>query len=244
MKRILILADEQIPYQIDLAPIERFAKDFKPDIVCRLGDTLDMEALSGWTSKSPKDVDWGEIWDEIGQANAMFDRQDKIFQCETHYWLGNHEERLSKFKIKHPDFFRKNPKLPDLMRDLKLKERKYKVHGQNQLIPFGKLYMFHGDDWNMFHTKNNVQNYEVNLVYGHVHSPQRFTKVARVTHSPKSAWSLGCLCSRDPSWKSGAPNSWVNGFAVAYIHDNGNFNLYPIDVVKGQFVAPNGKLYK
>ena len=40
------------------------------------------------------------------------------------------------------------------------------------------------------------------------------------------------------------PNAWVNGFAIAYIRPDGHFNLYTIDIIRGEFVAPDGKLYK
>ncbi len=247
MRKGVILADEQIPYQIDLGAVNSFLKDFQPDIIVRLGDMLDMTALQGWNNKKPGDIDWEEIRQEIKIANRIMDEQDAICKSakDKRFTFGNHEERLKFFGEKFPDYWRKNESaVPYLMRDLRLKERGYKTYGQNQLYNIGKLNFFHGEDYSTHHAQKNLACLEANVVYGHVHSPQRYSKVVRITNSPKSAWSLGCLCSRNPTWKNGAPNAWINGFGVFFVQDNGAFNLYPIDIIRGAFVAPNGRLYR
>lgn len=249
VKKGIILADEQIPHQINLKPINRFIKDFRPDYMIRLGDMLDMEALQGWTNKSPEAVDWEDVRREIRIANEIFDEQDALLprHCEKRFSFGNHEERLMHFRERHKDhtYWRKNRStIPYLLRDLKLRERGYKVYGQNEVHSVGKLNFFHGNDWGTNHCRNNVRNYGVNLVYGHVHTPERFTKVSPINSHPISAWSLGCLCSRNPRWKNGAPNRWVNGFAVFYSYEGGGFQMYPIDIIKGAFVSPTGKMYR
>jgi len=246
VRKGIILTDGQIPHMMDLSAVEEFMADFQPDTLVYLGDMLDMEPLMGWWERAPGTTNWDAVHAEIDTANAMLDRHDKI--CKNlesrHWWMGNHEERLTKMKRAHHVWSKQNKRtLPDIARDLRLKDRGFKVHGQNDMVSFGKLYMFHGLDYNEFHTKKTLLNNEVNVVYGHVHSPQRYTKMSRVAHSPKSAWSLGCLCSRNPEWKNGAPNCWVQGFGVFYIHPDGNFNLYVVDIVRGSFVAPNGKFY-
>lgn len=260
MKKGLILTDEQIPFQISslydqkmlkrnpsyLFPIEEFIKDFQPDVINRLGDFFDFPELQGWTNKKPSGMDWVGVSEAFKLGNLILDRQDKLHRAkEKHFTKGNHDERLELVKAKNQHWWSNNRTwYPNFERDLKLKQRGYRVHGQNDLYNVGHLYFFHGDDWNTFHTKNNVANYEVSVVYGHVHAPQRFTKKAMVTHQPKSAWSLGCLCRRDPDWQNKSPNAWVNGFGVYFVKDDGTFNLYPIDIINGSFVGPSGKLYK
>lgn len=245
IKKVLFLSDWQIPYQIDFEPIYKFMADFKPDIITLAGDMLDLEGLQGYWEKPVEAINWTEIFEEIRIANEMLDRIDKISpKAEKHWWMGNHEERLHKFRKANPAYCRKNSKLPYLIEDLKLKERKYKIHWQNDLVPFGKLHIFHGLDYNDSHAKKTLMANEVNVAYGHVHDAQRYTKVSRIDSQPKSAWSLGCLCNRNPEWKNGEPNRWVNGFAVFFVQPNGNFNLYPIDIIDGSFVGPNGVLYK
>lgn len=252
VKLALITSDEQIPYQIEqvFSSIPKFIADEKPDYQVRLGDMLDMEALQGWTRKSPSEVDWESVRSDIAIANRMIDAQDRWLprNCEKRYSFGNHEERLMHMREIHRDnnFWRRNSStIPYLRRDLKLSERGYKVYGQNQVHRIGKLHFFHGNDWGVNHCRNNIRTYGVpGIVYGHVHTPERFTKVSPIESHPQSAWSLGCLCDRNPRWKNGAPNKWVHGFAIAYIREDGRFQMYPIDIIKGEFVAPSGKLYK
>ena len=246
LKKGLILGDTQIPYAIDLTPIYDYAEDLQPDYLSLIGDMLDMEAVQGFNHKAPEQINWEEIFEEIDVANKMLDQLDKVCpKAEKHWWMGNHEERLSKFRAMYPEYCKKNARtLPKLGRDLKLRERGYQIHWQNDLVPFGKLHIFHGLDYNDYHSKKTLFTNEVNVVYGHVHDAQRYTKVSRIKSEPKSAWSLGCLCHRNPEWKNGEPNRWINGFGMFYLRPGGDFNLYPIDIIEGSFVGPNGKLYR
>lgn len=249
MKMGIVLCDQQHPYQIPMGGIEKFIADEKPQIKLELGDFLDCRALNGWARRAPEDIDWNDLRLEIGEGNRTLDSMDAWLPdgCEKHFWFGNHEERLAKFraKNKHSSFWIKNRgSIPYIMLDLKLRERGYKTHAQNEIYKFGKLHFFHGDNYSTWHTAKNLAAYGESLCYGHVHSPQRFTTVSPINQAYRSAWSLGCLCDRNPEWKNGSPNAWVNGFAIFYLRDDGNFNLYQIDIVKGAFVAPSGKLYK
>jgi len=249
VRKVIFLADSQIPFQIDLRYVEQFLVDEKPDVVVYMGDMLDMTALLKWSSSGMAAIDWESVREEIRIANQMLDRHQAIFAkfgkpVELHWIHGNHEERLYHWRDTHTEDLRKNRStVPELVRDLKLKERGMQVHWQNDLFPLGKLWVMHGSDYSTHHARKLLSDYEVNLIYAHVHAPQRHTKVARVTHSPKSAWSIGCLCSRNPEWKNGAPNAWVNGIAEVFIMPNGSFNVYPIDIIRGRFVSPNGKFY-
>ena len=249
IRKGLILADAQIPYQIDMRPVERYMVDLQPDVLFYLGDWLDMTSLLRWNSIRPGDIDWDEIRAEVDVANDMLDRHQMLLKTrwnsiEKHFFFGNHELRLYSFREANPEYLRKNRDVvPELIRDLKLKERGFQVHFQNDLVNVGKVYFTHGSDWSTFCTRKMLADYEVNLCFGHIHSPQRWTKVARVNRAPKSAWAVGCLCNRNPDWKGGLPNSWVHGFATAYFWPDGNFNLFPTDIIKGKFVAPSGKFY-
>jgi hypothetical protein len=236
-----ILADTQIPFQIDLRPIYEFLGDFKPTILALAGDMLDCTELLGVPKIKPDSIDWSKIFQEIDMANSMLDDLAKVCDPKIKdFWMGNHELRLEKFRNKFPKM---KDVVPDLEEQLHLKKRGYRVHDQLEIVKYGKFGVFHGQDYSTFHTKNNVTNYEMNLVYGHVHTPQMYTKHAAVGHEPKMAMSLPCLCNRNPEWKQGASNSWVNGFAVFYLQPNGDFNIYSINIIDGRFVSPDGKLY-
>ena len=254
VKKYIHLFDGQIPDHIDLSPIESYMSDQKFHGIQYGGDWLDMTALQGWENKSPDTVDWSEIWEEIDIMNEILDKHQKILpKAERKFWMGNHEGRLYWFLEKYgpskknpygTDWYRSNKKvIPDLEKELKLKERGFKVYTQYQLGSYGKLKTYHGGDYSDSNEKKNLQLYGVPIMYGHVHRPGRYTKVSPVSSDPVSAWSMPCLCNRGPRWKRGSPDSWSNGFGVSYVRSGGFFNLYTVDIVRGQFVSPEGKQY-
>ena len=60
---------------------------------------------------------------------------------------------------------------------------------------------------------------------------------------PHMAYALGTLGNKKPDFMQNKPSSWINQFAVFYWDTKGgNFNLYPINVIKGRFFW-NGKQY-
>jgi hypothetical protein len=60
---------------------------------------------------------------------------------------------------------------------------------------------------------------------------------------PVEAQSLGTLQCLNPAWLKGVPVSWVPAFATMYLYGNGKYNLYPIKIINGGFVTPDGKYY-
>lgn len=238
---MLALFDLQIPHQINLKPVFDYQKDLKPDILVFGGDILDCEALQGYRNRTPQSVDWDEIHEEIKQCNVILDQADGISpKAEKHFWMGNHEERLTDFIETYPKF---KSIVPNLVKELHLRERGYRVHGQHELVRFGKLWVYHGDYYGTFHTRKNVYDYERNLLYGHVHAPQMYTKVNPITEEPHQSHCAPCLCDKNPVWLEGKPNAWVNGFTTVFFQDNGHYNLYMTNIIKGKCVAPNGKEY-
>lgn len=249
----IVLADIHLkPYvkyedhELDLLPIFQYARDLRPSNIFLLGDTLDFSALWGWNKKSPDRIDFNSVRSELDEGNRLLDLIDSKFgKAERHYWIGNHEERLHQFTKKNDDFYRKNSRgIPSLKRDLKLHERGYKIHLQNDYFKFGKLFLSHGTYYSDRHSKQTIQAVGRNCAYGHVHDAQRHTIHSPVDSETRSAWSIPCLCKRDPEYCAGTPNRWVNGFGVVYVRPSGAFNLYTVDIVNGEFTAPNGKTYK
>ncbi len=142
------------------------------------------------------------------------------------------------------DWYIDNKKLiPDLHGELMLKQRGFQVFSQKELTWFGKLGAFHGDDYGANAERNNANLYGCSVMCGHIHRPGRYTKISPIDNDPIASWSEPCLCSRNPRWKRGSANAWSNGFGVTFVREGGFFNHYVVDIVRGQFVGLNGKVY-
>lgn len=108
----------------------------------------------------------------------------------------------------------------------------------------GKLLVIHGETLNgASYAKKGIENYAQSIAMGHHHSVQSFTKV--LPQSQQDKWigqSFPALCTTNPVYLRNAPNAWVNGFGIVEVDEQGNFNMYPVVVTKGQF-RYGGKSY-
>jgi predicted phosphodiesterase len=74
------------------------------------------------------------------------------------------------------------------------------------------------------------------------HMPQEYGCSMRMQKPYKSV-GLGCLCDHQPAYLKGKVGNWRNGFAILYVASNGEFNLYPVDIINGRFYF-NNKRYE
>lgn len=257
IRKFIHLWDAQCPYEIPALTggILQYARDERVDGVHFGGDNLDLEGLQGWENKKPGNNDWNEVWSEIFRFRKILDIWQKALPWvkDWRWHDGNHELRLKYFLEKFgpssryqkgTEWYVDNRKLiPDLHGELMLKQRGFKIFAQKQLTHFGRLSAFHGDDFGANAERNNANLYGRSVIFGHIHRPGRFTKISPVDFDPISAWSEPCLCNRNPRWKRGSANSWSTGFSMTFVREGGFFNHYPVDIVRGQFVGLNGKLY-
>lgn len=251
------LWDAQTPYEIPALTggILDYAEDERVDGVHFGGDNLDLEGLQGWENRKPGKNDWNEVWREIFRFRKILDSwQRRLPWVKDWRWHdGNHELRLKYFLEKfgpserYPvgcDWYVDNKAIvPDLHKELHLKERGFRIFSQKELTKFGKLHAFHGDDYGSNAERNNANLYGVSIMCGHIHRPGRYTKVSPMNEDPIGSWSEPCLCSRNPRWKRGSANAWSQGFSMTFVREQGFFNHFPVDIVRGQFIGLNGKVY-
>ncbi len=239
MKRGLIIADTHLSANDPVHPsyqlVKNFAKDFKPDFVVDLGDTLHLDYFASFNADDIKLLAENSWEKDVDLVNRELDFWQGV--CGTFHWIqGNHDERTERVAKKAP-FFAESL---DYYQRFHLKARGIKFYRlvQNPL-KIGKLSFIHGWYYNKYHTSKTLDEYGGNIVYGHVHKFQTCSKIIKAKNEETQAWSLGCLSDKEPEYKKGQPTNWQNGFAVVYIKDNGTFNLYPINIIKRGFVFEN-----
>jgi|TARA_B100001971_G_scaffold193962_1_gene199516 hypothetical protein len=153
------------------------------------------------------------------------------------WFEGNHENWVERYVDTHPEV----EGLIEYEPLLGLKKRKIEWIKFNELYRVGSLYLTHGMYVGEHHAKLHLTKLGCNVVYCHTHRSQVYG-INMVMQNSLKAWGLGCLCDKKPSYLRNKAGSWDHQFAVLYMATNGEFNLYPIDIINHRFYF-NGKSY-
>jgi predicted phosphodiesterase len=173
---------------------------------------------------------------------------DKLIGRGKKVWItGNHE----RFEI---DLIEHQPELEGMLDHielLRLRERGWEIVELGHAYKLGKLAIIHGEVltglgsyMSQFPAKKAVELYAGNVLAGHTHAPQSYTRVSPVgDHDRWMAWISPVLGNTNPEYLRNRPTAWINGFTVIEVRSDGRFNLYPVYVHKGEF-AYGGRIYK
>lgn len=239
IKRVVILPDVHLDTTVPKAyrAVKNFLVEDKPDMIIILGDFMDVSALSAWDMDKRKLMEGRRYNKEVEIANQELDFLQE--NCnEIVYLFGNHETRVERYIEKFPEM----EGILEVDKVLNLEKRGIKWIDYNKLYRLGKLYLTHGMYTNKYHANKHLTSIGGNVVYGHTHKCQS-EMMSMHLQQPIMAWGLGCLCSKSPDYLRGKPSNWINGFAYVYFHPkNGEFNLYPINIIGNKFIW-KGKIH-
>ncbi len=217
--------------------VKKFLKEFKPDKTYLLGDFAECASLSHWEMDSKRKMEGKRHFNEINTLKRELDFIQK-YSKEVIWFEGNHENWVEQYIDNHPEV----EGLVEYPVLLDLKKRGIEWVKHNDLYRIGQLYMAHGMWIGEHHAKLHLSKLGCNIVYGHTHRSQVYG-INMVMQKTLKAWGLGCLCNKKPSYLRGKAGSWDHQFAVLYVASNGEFNLYPIDIINNRFYF-NGKSYE
>lgn len=225
-----------------------FIKDVKPSGFIFGGDQFNNEEISHHTKGKPfyrerasykKNTDGFER-DILTPLSKNLGKADKV-------WIvGNHD------RFEH-DLIECQPELEGIIERvdaLRLAERGWKVVSLGHAFKLGELNVIHGEiltgignQAGAFPAKKAIEIYAGNVLAGHTHAPQSFTKISPVEARKKyMAWIAPILGEVNPAYLRNRPTAWLTGFTVVELRDKGMFNLYPIVVIDGKF-SYGGKVY-
>lgn len=212
------------------------------------GDQLDNEEISHHTKGKPYYREIGAYKKNTeGFRTKILDAIDELMAGKPRVWItGNHE----RFEM---DFIEEHPELEGTIEHvelLKLVERGWKVIPLGHAYKLGKLNVIHGEvltgignQAGMYPSRKAVDTYGANVLAGHTHAPQSFSKISPVNATQKfMGWIAPCLCDLNPTYLRNRPTAWVNGFTIVEVRKNGNFQVYPVIVTNGKF-SYGGKVY-
>jgi predicted phosphodiesterase len=244
IKSAIILPDVHLTEILpkDYLPVRDFVKTFKPDKIILLGDFMDVASLSAWDMDKKRLMEGRRFKKEVDCANRELDylqRYTKDKKDGIIYLEGNHEDRVNRYLDSNPEM----EGMIEVPEQLRLRERHIKWVKMNKLHKLGEMYFTHGMYTNIYSAAKHLQKLGCNITYGHQHGTQTYMQNMAM-QKPHMAYALGTLGDKAPDYMKGKPGNWINQFAVFYWDTKtGQFNLYPINVIKESFVW-NGKRFK
>jgi|SRR5208282_934149 len=229
--------------------IFEYVEENPPDVFIFGGDQFHFDCISHHTKQTPifrtrrsyiNDIE-GFDKNILTPLEALLPRG-----CEKIWIIGNHEDW-------EQDLINEQPELEDAVghvRLLRLRERGWTIVPLGHAYRLGKLFVVHGEvltgignQAGMYPARKAVELYAGNVLAGHTHAPQTFTKVSPVEHTNKWQGYISPIAGNvNPEYLRNRPTAWLNGFNIIHTFADGSFNYYPAIVIKGRF-AYGGKVY-
>lgn len=226
-----------------------YIKQNPPDIFIFGGDQLHLDCISHHTKAMPLYRTRRSYMNDIeGFERDILVPLERLLpkNCEKIWIIGNHE----RFEV---DLIEEHPELEnavDHVRLLRLIARGWQIIPLGHTYKLGKLNICHGEilsglgnQCGTFPAKKAVELYAGNVLAGHTHSPQTFTKISPVEHINKwQAYISPTTGNVNPSYLRNRPTSWLHGINLIDVFPDGQYNYYSVIIHKGRFSFA-GKVY-
>jgi Calcineurin-like phosphoesterase len=226
-----------------------FIKDVKPQGFIFGGDQFDNNEISHHTKGKPFYRPRASFQrNTTGFSREILGPLEKSLGNAEKVWIvGNHD------RFEH-DLIEEQPELEGIIERvdaLGLGERGWTIVPLGHSHRLGELNVIHGEiltgignQAGAFPAKKAIEIYAGNVLAGHTHAPQSFSKISPVEVKKKyMAWIAPILGATNPAYLRNRPTSWLNGFTVVELREKGLFNLFPVVVIDGEF-SYGGKFYK
>ncbi len=248
--RMIGLPDIQCPYHDEesLAAVEKYMAEEYWHEYLNFGDFMDFDCISSHNKNNLRQVEGKDLFGDYIIGNDILDRHQAIVRKNNKnasftMLEGNHDYRVERYIEEFPQLRGSI----EVEKGLELKERGFtwvRCYAKGEVYKVGKAYFHHGLYCSGMHAKKMVENFGVNIFYGHTHDVMQYSKVLWGKDRTIVGQSLGCLCDYEQSYIGSNPTNWQQAFAVFYFRPDGNFSYYVPRIINHEFVAPNGKVYR
>jgi predicted phosphodiesterase len=233
--RIGILSDVHIPYHDEraVAAAVDYLAALGLDCLLLNGDICDFYSISRWTKDPTKRDFSGELEacrDFVGWLRQRFPKIPIVYKS------GNHEERFQHFIWQHaPELSR--DRLTSLQAWLHLDKHDITLIENQRPILAGKLPILHGHELPkgvaapVNPARGAFMRTLTTVLVGHSHRTSGHAE-SDMWHDETFCWSTGCLCDLTPEYAR--INRWNHGFAIATVHDGGEFDVANLRIADGK----------
>jgi hypothetical protein len=217
------------------------------------GDQMDNQEISHHTAGKPLLRTPGSYKKNTTNFNELIlEPLDRLLDKDAKkvWQTGNHDDWEAQLVERQPEL-QGTVERPIL---LDLEKRGWRVLPIGDHFQLGKLTLLHGEvlsgignQTSNYHAKRAVETYCSSVVYGHLHSPQSYTKILPHNRTDKwQAWCAPIAGATNPGYLHNRPTAWLNGLMIIELHEptnkNSNFNVYSVVVSDGKFCFA-GKTY-
>lgn len=247
--KVIVIPDLQCPFEDkkSLAAVEKYMASSLWDEVIYIGDFLDMYPLASFNRNAMRKVEGKTVQKEYDAGNVILDRHQSLIRkrnpkAKFTFLVGNHEDRIRRYIDEFPQL----EGILNIEIGLRFKQRGIKAvwcYPKGEVYSIGNAYFHHGLYTGQNPAKKMVENYGVNIFFGHVHSMETHSKVLWGKGKAVVGQSLGCLCRYDLDYVGQNPKSWQHGFGVFFFLPNGQFTYYTPRIFNGVFIGPDGVTY-
>jgi len=220
----------------------------QPTEIVMLGDHLDCGGFLAQHHTLGFVADAGYSYaDDIAACNQFLDQlQQTCPRARIDYLYGNHEERVEKWCVTEA---LRNERDAERLRQqnspehvLSLATRGISYYRSNirydglsvpGTIKRGHCYFTHGHRHGKHAAHAHVSQFSGNVVFGHIHRIQ--SHATRTVHGGTAcAWSVGCLCELQPSYRNRDQTDWCHGYGVQFCEPSGKFTHITAHIIEGQ----------
>lgn len=240
MERIVVLPDIHCPNHNKEAinAILKFNRVYKPTVLIQLGDFCDWDSVSTYDPRREEDI--VSIEHEIRESNNLLDLIERSLpkKCRKIMIGGNHESRLTKFKVKHgfEISIRRMKDLKDWYEEYNLDRRGWEHCNYGEYVEVGRILYSHGWFCGGSHADRHLKLFHKNFIYGHTHQFQVATANG-LDGKPVMAASIGTLSNFNLSYLVGKPPvNWMTMFAYIDMRSDGTFSPHFVPIVGGRFL--------
>lgn len=239
----VVIFDPHFPYEDKRSynAVLNYIDDTKPDVFAFGGDGVDLDVISN--KAAARHVEGKRLLKDFTYAkNRLREVKTIVPDAFTAYLEGNHDERSERYVDDHPEL----EGMVEVHNALDLANTGWHwvpCWRTSELLTIGKANILHGNYIGVAHARKMVDNYGVNVFYGHTHDRMLYSKVLMGDNSTIMAQSCGFLGNYDAPYMRGNPSNWQQAFLDLWVEPNGHFYHSVVPIFNNKFVV-NGKLYK